>query len=64
VKEHLEKVKKGVAVIGSGFIGSESAAAIKMHFKDKFEVHLVGQKEHPLESAFGKIVGGAVSYQH
>lgn len=34
IKQAAKEVKKGVAIIGSGFIGSESAAALKMKYKD------------------------------
>ena len=34
IKERAKEVKSGVAIIGSGFIGSEAAAALKMKYKD------------------------------
>lgn len=54
IKERAAEVKQGVAIIGSSFIGSESAAALKMKYKDKFEVHLIDELEQPLEQALGK----------
>jgi NAD(P)H-nitrite reductase large subunit len=36
IKERAAEVKDGIAIIGSGFIGSESAAALKMKYKNKF----------------------------
>jgi NADPH-dependent 2,4-dienoyl-CoA reductase/sulfur reductase-like enzyme len=53
-----------VAIIGSGFIGSESAASIKMKYKDQFNVHLIGFEDHPLQVALGKDVGSAVGLEH
>lgn len=34
IKERAKDIKEGVAIIGSGFIGSEAAAALKMQYKD------------------------------
>jgi NADPH-dependent 2,4-dienoyl-CoA reductase/sulfur reductase-like enzyme len=34
IKERAKVVKQGVAVIGSGFIGSEAASALKMQYKE------------------------------
>ena len=36
-------------VIGAGFIGSESASALKMQYGDKKEIHLIHADEVPLE---------------
>ena len=39
---------KGVALIGSGFIGSECASSLKAQYEDKLEIHLIGMEEQPL----------------
>lgn len=64
IKKKLGEVRKGVAIIGSGFIGSESASSIKMKYKDQFDVHLIGFEDQPLQTALGKEVGAAVALQH
>jgi apoptosis-inducing factor 3 len=64
IKERAKKVKTGIAIIGSGFIGSESAAALKMKYKDAFEVHMIGMEEYPLELALGKKVGSMIAKEH
>lgn len=35
---------KSVAIIGSGFIGSEAAAALKGKYKEDLKVHLIGME--------------------
>lgn len=42
IKKQAAEVTQGIAIIGSSFIGSESASALKMQYKDKFEIHLIG----------------------
>ena len=42
IKKYAAEVTQGIAIIGSSFIGSESASALKMQYKDKFEIHLIG----------------------
>lgn len=64
IKEELTKVKKSMVIIGSGFLGSEAAASIKMHYKDAFDVHMIGLEEYPLEIALGKEVGKLYKKQH
>ena len=48
IKEKCKDVKDGIAIIGSSFIGSEAAASIKSHYKDKFDVHMIGLEQYPL----------------
>ena len=52
-KEAAAASKKGVAVIGTGFIGSECAASLKGHYEGKLNVHLIGSK-NPLEKVLGQ----------
>jgi len=42
IKKQISEVTQGIAIIGSSFIGSESASALKMQYKDKLEIHLIG----------------------
>jgi NAD(P)H-nitrite reductase large subunit len=51
---------KNIVVIGTGFIGSESASALKMHLKDGATVHIVGSSNVPLEKQLGKEIGETI----
>lgn len=53
-----------MAIIGSGFIGSEAASALKMQYKDQFDVHMIGMEEFPLEMALGKEVAKMIAKEH
>ena len=64
IKQRAKEVKKGVAIIGSGFIGSEAASALKMQYKDQFDVHMIGMEEFPLELALGKQVANMIAREH
>ncbi len=44
---------KNVVIIGTGFIGSEAASAIKMHLKDTAEVHIIGMTKVPMQMQLG-----------
>jgi len=55
---------KAVAIIGAGFIGSECAASLKTHYKDRIEVHLIDVAEYPLEGIFGKEIGKSFAKAH
>lgn len=57
-------MRKSIVIIGSGFLGSEAAASIKMHYKDNLDVHMIGLEEYPLEIALGKEVGKMYQAQH
>lgn len=64
IKKQAEDIRNGVAIIGSGFIGSEAAAALKMKYKSQFQVHMIGMEEYPLELALGKEVGRMIAEEH
>jgi len=55
---------KSVAIIGGSFIGSESAAALKMKYKDAQAVHLIYGEHYPLERVFGPEVGKIMEKEH
>jgi malate/lactate dehydrogenase len=44
----VEKAKK-VVILGAGFIGSESASALKLKYKDDLEVHMITLDNVPLQ---------------
>jgi NADPH-dependent 2,4-dienoyl-CoA reductase/sulfur reductase-like enzyme len=48
---------KNIAIIGSSFIGSESASAIKMKYKDDVKVHIIGTEKYPLSKVLGEEIG-------
>lgn len=64
IKEKAKTVKDGVAILGSSFIGSEAAAALKMKYKDEFAVHMIGLEEYPVEKVFGKDIGKMMASEH
>ena len=51
-------------ILGAGFIGSESASALKMEYKDKLQVHLVDMLENPLERVLGSHLGARMGKEH
>jgi NADPH-dependent 2,4-dienoyl-CoA reductase/sulfur reductase-like enzyme len=55
---------KNVVIIGTGFIGSEAASAMKMHLKDTAEVHIIGMTEVPMQMQLGPEVGGLIKKEH
>ena len=57
-------VKRGVAIIGGGFISTEVASSLILHYKDKFDVHVISTQETPMEKVFGKQVGEALANKH
>jgi NAD(P)H-nitrite reductase large subunit len=63
IKKHAADAKS-IVVIGASFIGSESASALKLQFKEKTEVHLVDNQEHPLQRVLGSEIGARVGKQH
>lgn len=63
IKKACKNVKTGVAIIGAGFIGSESAAALKSKYKD-LDVHMIAKESVPMERALGKDVGAMLKDQH
>ena len=50
--------------MGSGFIGSESASALKLKYKDDMEVHIVTQDLVPFQRQFGLEVGKGLTAEH
>lgn len=68
--EDQEEIKKqavnakDVVIIGGGFIGSESAAALKDKFKDAQNVHMIYSSQFPLQSQLGDKVGEFIAIQH
>jgi nitrite reductase (NADH) large subunit len=45
----LAATAKKVVILGSGFIGSESASALKLQFKDAMEVSIVSMEAVPFQ---------------
>lgn len=64
IKKACESVKNGVAIIGAGFIGSESAASLKSQYKDQFDIHMIAGEDVPMQRALGKDVGAMLKDQH
>jgi len=64
IKKQAESVSKGIVIIGSGFVGSEMAAALKSKFKGKVEIHMVSREDYPLELHLGKEIGEMLLNQH
>lgn len=48
---------KNVVVIGGSFIGSETAASLKMNFKDKIKIDIVNSGESLFNHSLGTEVG-------
>jgi NAD(P)H-nitrite reductase large subunit len=63
IKAASENAKK-VVIVGGGFIGSESASALKLKYKDAMEVHMVSIEEVPLQRQFGLEVGKMFLSEH
>lgn len=63
VKEHA-KTAKNVVVIGSSFLGSEAAAALKNQYKAEKEVYLVSSQEFPIQKVLGTEVGKMLANEH
>ena len=51
---------KNVTIIGGGFIGIETASAIKMALKENINVTILEQGETPLQHVVGKDVGQVI----
>jgi len=64
IKKQAAESKTGVIIVGSGFIGSESAAALKKEYKGNLKVSMIGGEEFPLELCLGKEVGRMMHQQH
>ena len=52
IKRRSETAKK-VVILGAGFIGSESASALKLKYKEAMEVDMVSLESVPMERQFG-----------
>jgi apoptosis-inducing factor 3 len=66
-QEQIKKLSpsaKKVVIIGGGFIGSESASALKLQYKDAIEVHLVSLENYPIQRQFGEEVGKMLLSEH
>lgn len=63
MKDKIENAKS-IAIIGSSFIGSESASSIKGKFKDEKEVHLIDMVAYPLVNVLGQDIGKMVANEH
>lgn len=65
IKAKAEKAGR-IVVIGSGFIGSESASCLAMKYgKDASkQIHLVSNTEYPLEKVLGKEYGRMLKKDH
>eukprot|EP00347_Sterkiella_histriomuscorum_P021448 403333940 len=72
LRDHLDQTNikekalnaQSIAIIGAGFIGSESAAALKMQYGDKKQIHLIHADQVPMQRQFGLQVGQALKNQH
>ena len=58
------KTSKNIVIIGSSFIGLESAAALKAELKDEVNIVVVSQSKVPFEKTLGKDVGRALQKLH
>jgi NAD(P)H-nitrite reductase large subunit len=63
IKKMCANAKK-VVILGSGFIGSESASALKLQYKDAMDVSIVSLTEFPFEKQFGKELGAMFLSEH
>lgn len=55
---------KNVVVIGGSFIGSETAASLKMNFKDKIKIDIVNSGESLFNHSLGTEVGKMLQKEH
>jgi len=60
ILSRLDRTKR-VVIIGAGFIGLESASALR---KRDIEVHLVAPELVPLERVFGAMIGNRIKAEH
>lgn len=51
---------KNIVIIGSSFIGLESAASLKAELKDKVNITVVGPNKVAFQDSLGPIVGKAI----
>mmetsp|Transcript_12891 Transcript_12891/g.16556 ORF Transcript_12891/g.16556 Transcript_12891/m.16556 type:complete len:402 (-) Transcript_12891:113-1318(-) len=55
---------KNIVIIGASFIGSECAAALKMHYKDAATITMVNGDETPFQLTLGKELGAWYQQEH
>ncbi len=55
---------KNVVILGGGFIGSETASALKLQYKDQQTVHLVYMEKFPMGRQLGDQVGEYLAKEH
>jgi NADPH-dependent 2,4-dienoyl-CoA reductase/sulfur reductase-like enzyme len=60
----LAATAKKVVILGSGFIGSESASSLKLQYKDAMEVSIVSMEAVPFQRQFGLEVGKMFLAEH
>lgn len=67
-QEDIKKLSEGgakkVVILGAGFIGSESASALKLKYKDAMDVHMVSLDKVPYQKQFGLEVGAGLANEH
>lgn len=63
IKRRAENAKS-VVILGGGFIGSESASALKFKYKEAQDVHLVYMEHTPMGRQLGSEVGGYIAKEH
>ena len=63
IKSAVQSAKK-VVIIGGSFIGSETAAGLKMKFKDEVRIDLVNSSDALFSKAFGAEVGKMMQKEH
>ena len=63
IKSAVQSAKK-VVIIGGSFIGSETAAGLKMKFKDEVRIDLVNSNDALFSKAFGAEVGKMMQKEH
>jgi len=55
---------KSVVILGGGFIGSESASALKLQYKETQDVHMIYMENYPMERQLGPQVGEYLAKEH
>ena len=63
IKRRSESAKN-VVILGGGFIGSESASAFKLKFKDAMNVHMVSLESVPMQRQLGTEVAKMLLKEH
>ena len=63
IKEACKDAKK-IIVIGASFVGSECAAALKMHYKDTVDIKMIDGEDTPFKLTLGKELGAFYAKEH